>query len=132
MSQSPNLQLPFLDANQNQKHVTHNAALAVLDVLVNCAVVGTGLSAPPGAPGDGQRWIVGAGSTGAWAGKDNAIAAWQDGAWCFFAPKSGFTAYAADLATLLAWSGTAWTPAVPVPGAQAAGGNAFLQALIFG
>ena len=132
MSQSPNLQLPYLDANQNQKHVTHNAALAVLDVLVNSAVVSTSLTAPPGSPGDGQCWIVGAGATGAWAGKDLQIAAWQDGAWSFFAPKTGFTAYADDRAILLAWSGTAWGPAVPVPGAQAAGTNAILQALIFG
>ena len=132
MSATPNLQLPFLDANQNQKHVTHNAALAVLDVLVNCNVASTGLAAPPSSPGDGQCWIVGAGATGAWAGKDRQIAAWQDGAWTFFAPKTGFTAYADDSATLLCWSGTAWTPAVPVPSAQSNGANAFLQALIFG
>ena len=132
MSQTTNLQLPFLDANQNQKHVTHNAALAVLDALVNCAAVGTGLTAPPGSPGDGQRWIVGQGATGAWAGRDNAVAAWQDGAWSFFPPKPGFTAYAADRATLLAWSGTAWAPAVPTGGTQSTGANAFLQALIFG
>ena len=132
MSQTPNLQLPFLDANQNQKHVTHNAALAVLDVLVNCGVASTTLAAPPQTSGDGQCWIVATGATGAWAGKDGQIAAWQDGAWSFFAPRPGSTAYAADQATLLAWNGAAWVPAVPVPRGQAAGAGAFLQALIFG
>lgn len=132
MSQTPNLQLPFLDANQNQKHVTHNAALSVLDVLVNCGVVSTSLTAPPGNPGDGQCWLVGAGATGAWAGKDRQVAAWQDGAWSFFVPKPGTTVYAADRATLLAWSGTGWAPAVPGPSPQAGNANAFLQALIFG
>lgn len=132
MSATPNLQLPFLDANQNQKHVTHNTALSLLDVLVNCCVVSTSLTAPPAALGDGQCWIVGAGATGAWAGKDGQVAAWQDGAWNFVAPRPGFVAYAADRATLLAWNGTAWASAVPVPNPQAAGANAFLQALIFG
>ena len=132
MSNSPNLQLPFIDANQNQKHVTHNAALTILDALVACNVVSTTVTAPPGSPGDGQCWIVGAGATGAWAGKDKNIAAWQDGAWTFFVPKTGFTAFADDLGALQAWNGSAWTPAVPVPSAAAAAAASFVQALVFG
>lgn len=130
MSTSPNLQLPFLDANQNQKHVTHNAALLILDALVNCNVLGMGVATPPASPGDGQCWIVGTGATGTWAGKDRQLAAWQDGAWTFFAPKPGFTAFAGDTGSLQVWNGTAWVPAVPA--AQPAGGTALLQALIFG
>ena len=132
MSNSPNLQLPYIDANQNQKHVTHNAALLILDALVDCNVVSTTLAAPPASPGDGQCWIVAVGGTGAWAGKDGQIAAWQDGAWSFYAPKVGFTAYADDRATLLVWNGTAWVPAVPTPSAAAATATSFVQALIFG
>lgn len=132
MSATPNLQLPFLDANQNQKHVTHNAALLVLDALVNCNVVSTALSTPPTAPGDGKCWLVAPAGTGVWAGKDGQIAAWQDGAWTFYAPKPGFTCFADDLGTLLAWSGTAWAAAVPPPGGSGAATSAFVQALIFG
>ena len=128
MSASPNLQLPFLDANQNQKHVTHNAALSILDVLVNPKVESNALAAPPASPGDGTCWIVGAGATGVWAGKDNQVAAWQDGAWNFYPPKTGLIAYAANLATSLVWTGSAW--AVLAPAASPA--NSFLQALIFG
>ena len=131
MSNTPNLQLPFLDANQNQKHVTHNAALSILDVLVNCNVVSNALATPPAAPGDGQCWIVAAGGTGAWAGKDTAVAAWQDGAWAFYTPKTGFSAFADNLSMLLVWSGTAWMAAVPPPAASGAA-TAFVQALIFG
>lgn len=131
MSATPNLQLPFIDANQNQKHVTHNAALLVLDALVNCNVVSNALAAPPAAPGDGQCWLVAAAGSGAWAGKDGQIAAWQDGAWTFYPPKAGFTCFADNLGTLLAWSGSAWAAAVPSGGAGAATG-AFVQALIFG
>ena len=131
MSTSPNLQLPYLDANQNQKHVTHNAALTILDALVNCNVVSNALATPPATPGDGQCWIVAAGGTGAWAGKDTNVAAWQDGAWTFYVPKTGFAAFADNIATLLVWSGSAWTAAVPpTVGSEAVGG--FVQALIFG
>ena len=108
MSASPNLQLPYLDANQNQKSVTHNQALRLLDALVNIGVEASGLKAPPAAPADGQRWIVAPGATGAWAGRDLNIAAWQDGAWSFLAPGRGTLAYDAAGATLLFWSGTAW------------------------
>ena len=128
MSATPNLQLPFLDANQNQKHVTHNAALTALDVLVNCQVQSTVLPAPPGAPGDGQCWIVASGGTGVWAGKDLTLAAWQDGAWSFYIPRTGMIAYADNLAAPLVWTGTAWGPLAPTPSPT----TAIVQALIFG
>ena len=108
MSQTPNLRLPFLDANQNQKTVTHNAALSVLDALVNCQVQSATLSAPPASPGDGQCWIVAAGGTGAWAGHDLSIAAWQDGAWSFYPPTKGMPAYNDATGNLTVWTGSAW------------------------
>lgn len=109
MSNTPNLQLPYLDANQNQKTVTHNAALTVLDALVNCQIQSAALTAPPGSPGDGQCWIVASGGTGAWAGHDLNIAAWQDGAWAFYPPTRGMIAYDDAVSGLLVWSGSAWT-----------------------
>ena len=108
MSATPNLKLPFLDPNQNQKSVTHNAALTVLDALVNLHVASTTLQAPPAAPNDGQCWIIASGATGAWAGKDLDVAAWQDGAWTFYAPNPGFIAYVDALGAALLWNGSAW------------------------
>ncbi len=108
MSSSTNLRLPYIDANQNQKSVTHNAALTVLDALVNLRVAATTLTAPPAAPNDGQCWIVASGGTGAWAGKDLNVAAWQDGVWAFYAPNPGFVAYVDALGGALMWNGTAW------------------------
>ena len=128
MAYSPNLQLPFLDANQNQKHVTHNAALTILDVLINPKVESNGLTAPPGVPGDGQIWIVAAGATGAWAGKDGQLAAWQDGAWSFYAPRAGTIAFAANLGQSLQWTGSSWAALAPAVSPT----TAFVQALIFG
>ncbi len=110
MSASPNLKLPFIDANQNQKSVTHNAALTILDALVNCQVQSAALAAPPASPADGQCWIVAVGGSGAWTGKDFNVAAWQDGAWSFYPPTTGMLAYNDATGGLVVWTGTAWAP----------------------
>ena len=62
------LLLPYILAAQAQKHVTHNEALRVLDNLVQLAVLDRDLNAPPGAPAEGDRYIVKASPapTGAW------------------------------------------------------------------
>ncbi len=109
MSNTPNLQLPFILAAQAQKHVTHNEAIRKLDAIVNLAVADRDLAAPPGSPIEGQRFIVAAGPTGAWAGQAAKIAAYQDGAWAFYTPIEGWTAWVADEDVLVIWSGTAWT-----------------------
>lgn len=112
MTDTPNLALPEIAAAQAQKHVTHNEALRVLDSLVQLAVLDRDLSAPPGSPAEGQRWIVKPAGSGSWAGHANHIAAWQDGAWTFHVPGTGWLAYVADEGALLAWTGTAWVDAI--------------------
>lgn len=109
MADTTNLKLPFLSAQQAQKHVTHNEALAGLDRLVQLAVLDRHLSAPPAAPTEGARYIVAAGPTGAWTGKAGQIAAWSDGAWLFHAPNEGWLAWVADEDVILAFDGGNWT-----------------------
>jgi hypothetical protein len=120
MSITPNLGLPYLEAGQAQKHVTHNEALRALDTLVQLAVLDRDLAAPPASPAEGQRWIVKAGATDAWAGRDNRIAAWQDGAWQFRAPAVGWVAYVVDEEILVAWDGASWSE---VSGGAGGGGD---------
>lgn len=108
MSATPNLSLPYIDAGQAQKHVTHNEALRSLDALVQLAVLDRDLSTPPGTPAEGQRWIVKPTATDAWAGHENHVAAWQDGAWQFSAAVTGWVAYVIDEEILVAWDGTVW------------------------
>ncbi len=117
MTDTPRLALPLIDGAQAQKHVTHNEALLLLDALVQLAVLDRDLTAPPGAPGEGERWLVAVGATGAWAGHDHAIAAWQAGGWVFSAPQPGWLAYVLDEGALVAWTGSAWVDAVAAPGA---------------
>ncbi|WP_371054400.1 DUF2793 domain-containing protein [Rhodosalinus sp. K401] len=108
MDQSPALGLPYILPNQAQKHVTHNEALRVLDAVVQIGVASRGETSPPPAPADGTRHIVAAPAAGAWAGQEEALAAFLDGAWHFFAPKAGWLAWVADEARLLVWDGAAW------------------------
>jgi Protein of unknown function (DUF2793) len=111
MADTTILGLPLIASSQAQKHVTHNEALLDLDALVQIAVADRNLSAPPGAPVDGDRYIVAAGGTGAWAGQDNKIAVRRDGLWVFHTPNEGWLAWIADEDTLTVWSGAAWIAA---------------------
>jgi len=111
MDTTPNLNLPYIAAAQAQKHVTHNEAILALDAIVQIAVVDRDLATPPSSPDEGDRYIVAATATGAWAGQETNIAAWQDGAWAFYAPGEGWLAWIADENVLLAFDGSAWVGA---------------------
>lgn len=53
---SSRLALPFLQPGQAQKHVTHNEALARLDLLVQLVVQDFDATTPPVSPQAGQIW----------------------------------------------------------------------------
>ena len=120
MDTSPNLALPYIVAAQAQKHVTHNEAIRALDALVQLTVLDKDLASPPGSPADGNRYIVAASPTGAWAGQAGKIAAWQDGAWAFFTPREGWLAWVADEDKVYAYGGSAWAELAANPGSGAA------------
>lgn len=107
------LALPFIMAAQAQKHVTHNEALRVLDGVVQLSVKDRDLAAPPGSPCDGDRYIVGSGATGAWAGWDLNVALRSDGAWLRLPPRAGWLAWVEDEGLLLVHDGSGWVGAIP-------------------
>lgn len=108
MDTTPNLTLPYIMAAQAQKHVTHNEAIRTLDALVQLMVTDKDLASPPSSPVDGARYIVAAAAIGAWTGQSGRIAAWQDGAWAFYAPVEGWLAWVADEDKLYVFDGAAW------------------------
>lgn len=112
MTDTANLRLPCIEGSQAQKHVTHNEALRILDTLVQLAVKDRDLTAPPEIRYEGDRYIVNAEATGAWAGCEDTIMAWQDGAWQISVPRVGWLAYVSDEGALLAWDGIAWVDAI--------------------
>ncbi|WP_146592030.1 DUF2793 domain-containing protein [Puniceibacterium confluentis] len=89
---SSRLSLPYLMPSQAQKHVTHNSALDVLDVLVQLRLSGLAAVTPPDPPEDGTVFALGAGATGDWAGQDGQLAAYDTGAWRFVTPQPGWQA----------------------------------------
>jgi len=99
------LSLPELTASQSQKHVTHNEALFYLDTLVQLAVADKDLTAPPGSPTTGDRYIVGASATGDWASKDNQIATYDGDGWVFRAPNTGWLCWVEDEGELYFYDG---------------------------
>lgn len=109
MADTTLLLLPLLAAAQAQKHVTHNDALLRLDALVQLAVIDRDLTAPPGSPSDGDRYIPASGATGDWAGWDLNIAWYVDGVWSKLVPREGWLAWVADEDALLVWDGAAWS-----------------------
>jgi hypothetical protein len=109
MDNTPNLSLPYIMAAQAQKHVTHNEAIRALDALVQIAVLDKDLGSPPASPADGSRYIIAASPTGAWGGQAAKIAAWQDGAWLFYAPHEGWLAWVADEDKIYVYNSSAWS-----------------------
>lgn len=52
--------------------------------------------------------IVAAGATAGWAGWDGEVAAFQDGAWAFYAPAAGMVAFVKEEGVLLLHDGEAF------------------------
>ena len=107
------LLLPYILAAQAQKHVTHNEALRLLDGLVQLSVLDRDLTAPPGSPADGDRYIVASGATGDWAGWDLNVALFADGAWLRLPPRTGWRAWIEDEDVLLVYDRSDWIGTTP-------------------
>jgi hypothetical protein len=108
--ETTHLKLPYILASQAQKHVTHNEAIRLLDALVQMSVLSRTETDPPASPGDGDRYIVASGGTGAWTAWDLNVAYWVDGAWMKLVPRPGWLAWVEDDAELVIWTGAAWAP----------------------
>jgi Protein of unknown function (DUF2793) len=108
MANTTNLGLPLMAAAQSQKHITHNDALLSLDALVQLSVKSTTLTAPPGSPAEGDRYLIGSGATAAWVGKDLNITYYTSGAWIFLVPRKGWLCWDEVNGVMLVWTGSAW------------------------
>jgi len=104
---TPQLGLPLIAAAQAQKHVTHNEALALLDATTQLAVIDRNRTVPPAEPAAGDRHLVAAGASGAWAGQAGRIALY-DGGWRFLEPRLGWRLFVATEGTTLVFTGAGW------------------------
>lgn len=82
-----------------------------MDAIVQLSVADKDLSAPPGSPSEGARYIITSSPTGSWSGHAAHIAAYQNGAWAFHVPLEGWLAWVADEDAIYAFDGAGWAPA---------------------
>lgn len=120
--------MPEIAGSQNNKYVTHNDALRVLDALVQTAVEDKDLTTPPASPTDGNLYIVNAdggspGATGDWAGHDEDIAQYYDSAWNFFTPFEGLKVWVKDEDAAYIYNG-GWLTESSASGTLPTGGTA--------
>lgn len=109
---SPILSMPYLQPSQAQKHVTHNEALSLLDLVVQLSAVSFADTAPPATPEAGDVYVPAPGATDAWAGHALEIAVWRDDAWQFATPQAGWRAWDQAQSRLMVWDGTAWVASI--------------------
>lgn len=122
------LALPLIAPGQAQKEMTHNEALAALDLMVQPCVLASGVDTPPADPVVGDCWIVGATPTGAWTGHSGALAGWTAGGWRFAAPREGMIAWVAAASALARYAAGAWTVAPAVATIAPPAGGAVVDA----
>lgn len=108
MATTERLKLPLLAVAQAQKEMTHNEALALLDVAVQPVVQSIGPANVPTTPVAGQCWIVGAAPAIEWAGQSGALAAWTAGGWRFIAPFEGMAIWSIADGTTARRLGSTW------------------------
>lgn len=101
------LGLPYIQPGQDQKHVTHNEAIEMLDLLVQANVAYIG-NTPPGSNAAGDRYIVGTAPTGAWTGHNGQIARWDGVAWQYTSPQEGWLVWVKDVEALYVRKFTSW------------------------
>ena len=110
MSETTRWALPLLAAGQAQKEMTHNEALALLDLLAAPGVVAVGTGTPPASPVAGQCWVVGAAPTGAWSGRAGALAGWTGtgSGWRFISPREGLAVWSEADGCVATYVGGQW------------------------
>src|ERR1700712_3471771 len=86
-----NLSLPFILPSQAQKHVTHNAALQMLDAIVQLAIV-TNAATPPDNSAEGACYLVDRSQKKAGTEKGGLVPCRQAGAWPSRRPGKGWRA----------------------------------------
>lgn len=101
--------LPFILPGQAQKELFHNEALVRLDALLHTSVEGAPLGDAPEQPEEGQCWIVAAGASGEWNGRDLHLAVWTEAGWRFIAPLAGMRAWNKAAGYWIHYSDGAWS-----------------------
>lgn len=98
------------DLGESGWNLEMDSNLKKIGRVMQLSVIDRDLTAPPASPADGDRYIIAAGATGAWAGHDNKVAVWEAAAsaWIVYAPFKGWVGYVEDEDVAVRYDGTAW------------------------
>jgi hypothetical protein len=107
MTTTSHLGVTLLEQAQAQKEVTVNEALSRIDAILNTGAISKAVSTPPGLPAAGAVYIVGTSPTGAWSGKANQVA-YFDQIWRFVVPNEGMSLWVNDEDLFYSYNGTNW------------------------
>jgi hypothetical protein len=88
--------------------IRNEIELAKHNIEPQASVKNRTTTAPPGSPATGDRYIIPAGATGVWSGKQNQIAEYASGTWAYYPPAEGWTCYVDEEQKVYSWNGSAW------------------------
>lgn len=110
MTTSNRLAITELASTQTDRAATVNDAIAKLEAGATCfSAIQVSLNTPPGAPAEGDLYVVGTAPTGAWAANAKQVAVYNNAAWFFLPLFEGQLAYDRSNNTLYFYDATAWS-----------------------
>lgn len=95
-SYTPRLALPEMADGEGSGYVTFNELGQILDAYLQSVVQSKVVSTPPAVPVDGECWLVAAGATGDWSGRDGQLAQYYDSAWHYYSTFTGMRMWVID------------------------------------
>jgi len=132
MTTTPRHGLLKWSAGFTQSDIILNDLLDNLDVKLGLSVVSRTTDAQPGAPSEGDCYIITGAATGTdWAGfSQYDVAIYRSAAWTAFTPITGWLAWVEDDANAVMWDGAAWTQVLvanAIGDADFAGAEGFMR-----
>lgn len=112
-SATPRLNLPFLQAGQALKNITHNEALQRIDSGLYLSCSDMAANALPDDPTSGFTVIISKAAEHALVDRIDQIAVFVNGDWVWFTPKPGWAIWDNISQTLRVFDGQVWVSAVP-------------------
>ena len=112
------LNLPFLQAGQSLKNITHNETLQRLDAGLYLFCSDMAADQLPSDPVEGQAQIISQSPNETLMDRIGQIGVYMSGGWIWFTPKPGWTLWDAVGKTLRIFDGSSWVHPVPDMGQE--------------
>lgn len=111
----PNLGLNYGWAlGESNWHGGMDANLKQLGAIVGLSVKSRIVTLPPITAVNGDRYLIPASATGAWAGKTDQLAVLVLGVWEFYPPRIGWLCYIEDQTVLSVFKPTGWSAGIAI------------------